>query len=150
MALHVLTANVEFLEGVDLALVLPQLGDMTESHVSVAVDGFALTIGGLDEFITREDWKRVYDYWIAPRQAHLKDLSGSRPQGRDRPDIQVLIEALPMYRRKVRERLTVKAAHAWQNSNETQPDRKLSPAQATRRLRALKTFCNRESERPVI
>ena len=39
-------------------------------------------------------------------------MRASHPQGRVGPDIPALIEALPMYRRKVREKLTGKAAFA--------------------------------------
>jgi hypothetical protein len=150
LALHVLTADVELLEGVDLAEVLPQLIDTTDGQDAPVVDGFDLTVGGLDEFITREDWKRVYEYWVVPRQKRLREMRASRPQGRVGPDIPALIEALPMYRRKVREKLTGQAAFAWEQSHQTEIGRKLKDKAAAERLRALRVLLQPSQQRPVI
>jgi hypothetical protein len=54
-----------------------------------------------------------------------------------------------MYRRKVREKLTGKAAFAWEKSHQTQIGRKLKDKAAAERLRALRVLLQPGPQRPV-
>ena len=61
-------------------------------------EAFTVSIGGIDEFITREDWDHVWTYYIRPRQEYLWERRGMKPQGRRGVDISRLQKALPLYR----------------------------------------------------
>ena len=64
---------------------------------------FFVTVKGIDEFMTKADWERVWSHYIKPRQDSIWQQRGMRPQGRRTLDIERLKKMFPLYRRIVLE-----------------------------------------------
>lgn len=71
-------------------------GDVTSGR-GASGDGdpeaFEIVIKGIDEFITKDDWMKVWDDNVKWRQDRLWHLQGQRPQGRHSVDIERLRES---------------------------------------------------------
>jgi hypothetical protein len=69
---------------------------------------FTITVKGIDEFITKDDWDLIWSRYVKPRQDSSWQQRGMRPQGRRTVDIERLKKVLPLYRRIVLEDLEEK------------------------------------------
>lgn len=82
-----------------MALVFPLPSQ--DEQITEAYESFAVSIGGLDEFITKDDWNTLWTHLIRPRQESLLSQRGGQPQGRRTVDIGRLQSAMPLYRKMV-------------------------------------------------
>jgi len=90
--------------------------DLDHQQVSISYtddactpEAFTVSIKGVDEFMTREDWERIWVKNIKPGQEHLWEQRGMKPQGRRAGDIGRLRTALPLYCEMIRTGLTVQS-----------------------------------------
>ena len=60
--------------------------------------GFSVTVRGLDEFVTKADWDRLWERIVRRRQDDLWAQKGMRPRGRRTGGIERLREGIPLYR----------------------------------------------------
>ena len=104
--IFVLTSEKSWLEGQEFALSLLDLGDCAPT----VHGGFTLSLSGLDEFITKGDWEKLWESQVQPRQDLLWSSRGLRPQGRMTPDIERLRGAIPLYRLVTLEGLSAEQA----------------------------------------
>ena len=66
-----------------------------EKLEGMLVKVFNVTVEGIDEFTTREDWNRIWRDRVRSQQALFWEQRGQRPQGRKGPDLERLKQALP-------------------------------------------------------
>ena len=71
--------------------------------------GYSVTVSGLDEYVTRKDWNRIWDIAVVPRQQLSWTLRGMSPHGQRAPSIDALRKVLPVYW-LVKRRLSVEEA----------------------------------------
>jgi hypothetical protein len=142
LALYVLTDDAGYLNGVTLAMVLPQLLDVKGAPSPDIAGSFSLTIYGLDEFVRQEDWEELRG-WLSHRQNLLWEQRGGKPQGRVGPDVVRLLGALPVYRRQVIEHLSLKQVLAQEQVAGTEMGR-LHPSSAAKRIRELRRLLRPE------
>ena len=60
-------------------------------------ESFTVSLKGIDEYVTREDWERVWTDFVHPWQEHIWSKRGGTAKGRRR-DVRRLREFLPVYR----------------------------------------------------
>ncbi len=77
--------------------------DVTYGESDTDPAAFTVTVKGIDEFMTKADWDRVWNHYIRGRQDSIWQQRGMRPQGRRTVDVVRLKKALPLYRRIVLE-----------------------------------------------
>jgi len=66
--------------------------------VKPAVPGtFTISVSGIDEYIRKGDWDRIWQRHIVPRQDRLWQEQGQKPQGRRGIDLAALQQYLPLY-----------------------------------------------------
>lgn len=111
IANFLLTANESHLRGIRFSDALVALAAIARTDSwAHAYDSFDITVGGIDEYITQDDWMAIYSDWIRPRQARRLEQRGSQPHGRRRVDLQKLIDAVPVYREMVLKHLSLDEA----------------------------------------
>jgi hypothetical protein len=71
-------------------------------------NAFSIKLKGIDEFITTSDWKHIWKVYIEPRQRSLWRQRGKDPQGRRGPEIDRLKEMVGLYKKRVKDGLTMK------------------------------------------
>lgn len=71
-------------------------------------ESFDVIVRRIDEFLTKEDWNRIWINHVKPRQAYLWERRGMKPQGRRTLEIDRLKRILPLYQRMVIEHLQIK------------------------------------------
>jgi hypothetical protein len=64
---------------------------------------FTVTVRGLDEYVGRDDWMRIWDRGVRPRQEWLWRARGGRPSGKHGPDLERLRLGIPLYREWLRD-----------------------------------------------
>lgn len=102
LAAYVLTSDRTYLEGRDFALTLLDMASLTDA-ASDAGGTFTVIVGGLDEYVGRDDWMRIWDRGVRPRQEWLWRARGGRPSGKHGPDLERLHEGIPLYREWLRD-----------------------------------------------
>lgn len=95
------------LRGASLAQVMMELGSAAADRPDPGQ--FSLTIGGLDEFITKDVWDELWT-WVAWRQTLLLEQRGQQPAGRRGVDVDRLVALAPLYRIRVLEELSIDRA----------------------------------------
>ncbi|HVA21764.1 MAG TPA: hypothetical protein VNN74_06695 [Candidatus Micrarchaeia archaeon] len=95
---HVLTGERTYLEGQDMALTMVAMGELDDDALPPDPDRFSVTVGGLDEYVTLEDWVQVWRKWIVPRQEWLWRGRGQRPHGKQGVELKRLREGMFLYR----------------------------------------------------
>jgi hypothetical protein len=65
---------------------------------------FTVTVGGLDEYVGRDDWMEIWDCEVQPRQELLWRHRGGAPSGKHGPDLERLHRGIPVYREWLRDR----------------------------------------------
>jgi len=75
---------------------------------SIDPEAFSISVRNIDEFITKEDWGRVWTKHVKPRQEFLWEKRGMSPQGRRTRDIARLNKALPFYQKMVKANIVFK------------------------------------------
>ena len=68
-----------------------------EIQVAQGTNTFAVSVSGMDEFVTRREWDEVWERYIRPRQEELWYQRGQGPTGRLAPDLKRLREGLLLY-----------------------------------------------------
>ncbi len=94
---YILTQDPDWLTGLEPLQVEAAPGDSTSGDP----EAFTVSVKGIDEFITHEDWDRIWTHFVKPRQEYRWKQRGMKPQGRRTVDIARLQEALPLYREMV-------------------------------------------------
>jgi hypothetical protein len=102
LAGYVLTSDRAYLEGRDFTLTLLEMTTSTDAP-SDAGGTFTVTVGGLDEYVGRDDWMRIWDRGVRPRQEWLWRARGGRPSGKYGPDLERLRLGIPLYREWLRD-----------------------------------------------
>ena len=100
----ILTQDPDWLTGLEPLQVETGPGD----SISGDPEAFTVSVKGIDEFITLEDWDRIWTHFVKPRQEYRWKQRGMKPQGRRTVNIARLKEALPLYREMVSKDLEVK------------------------------------------
>lgn len=104
ITLFVLTQDHSWIEGLN-----PLHIDISHNRdPSSDPEAFTIAMKGIDEFITKEDWDRVWTNYVKPRQKFLWERRGMNPQGRRTVDINRLKKALPLYQKMITESLEIK------------------------------------------
>ena len=75
-------------------------------------DAFSLHVLGLDEYVTKKDWDRVWNRYVRPRQELLWKERGSRPRTVRGFSLKDLRQFLPSYGRKVNLGFAIKRLQA--------------------------------------
>ncbi len=70
-------------------------------------NAFSIKLKGIDEFITTSDWKHIWRVYIEPRQRRLWKERGGNPQGRRSVKLARLKSMMVLYKKMVREGLTI-------------------------------------------
>jgi hypothetical protein len=97
ITMDILTQDNSWVEGLE-----PLRIEIGQSHdTSTDPEAFNISVKNIDEFITRDDWDRVWTNYVKPRQDFLWEKRGMRPKGRRTRDILRLKEALPFYQKMV-------------------------------------------------
>jgi hypothetical protein len=99
---YVLTKNPMFVTGLE-----PMILEVTRVSDQTDPDSFTVSLKGIDEFTSREDWDRLWMTQVRPRQELLWSRRGTKPQGRNKPDPNRLRKYLPLYRKLEQERVTL-------------------------------------------
>jgi hypothetical protein len=100
---YILTENPEFLKDIE-----PFDVKISQTNTPLtAWAAFAIIIKNVDEYTRKEDWDRIWERMIKPRQEKLWELRGTKPQGRRSHDIRRLQDYLPLYNKIVVEKKTV-------------------------------------------
>lgn len=92
---HLLTDSPYYLGHFNLPAISTELG---ASGVAPGYDSFTLTITGIDEYFSAEDWQAIWRHSIRPRQERYLEERGASPRGRFHRDLQRLDKAMPFYR----------------------------------------------------
>lgn len=80
----------------------PMVVEVTSDTTSGSIGAFAISVKSLDEFITEEDWLRIWQRYIKPYQEQLMSQRGKIPHGKRTATVDRLVKALPLYQRIVR------------------------------------------------
>ena len=81
-----------------------------------------MSVREIDEFISKDDWDRVWTQYVRPRQEQLWKRHGMKPQGRKRVDVSRLKKALPLYRKMVEADLEIRDILAKPPTDPEPPD----------------------------
>jgi hypothetical protein len=109
LSFYVLTRDLDRITDMEW---MPVSVTYEESSALRDPDAFSLHIFGLDEFVTKEDWDRVWNRYVRPRQELLWEERGSRPRTVRGFSLKVLRQFLPSYGRKVNLGFTIRQLHA--------------------------------------
>jgi hypothetical protein len=96
ITMFILTQDKSWIEGLE-----PLHIDINHDDSSEDPEAFNITVRNVDEFITKDDWDRVWNNYVKPRQNILWEKRGMRPKGRRTRDILRLKESLPFYQKMV-------------------------------------------------
>ena len=114
---YILTLDKPWLESIDFVLSLVS----EEGRESPHHPGFSLTLSGLDDFVTKEEWDRIWEKVIKPKQQALSHQRGRvasqrRPQGRNAVDLNRLKGGVALYRKteQGKEYLWERRCPSWQ------------------------------------
>ncbi|MFH1141642.1 MAG: hypothetical protein V1724_08310 [Chloroflexota bacterium] len=104
LTLYILTQDPAWVTKLEMARVAINY----EYDSSSDPGAFTVSVKGIDEFITQEDWDRLWTQYVRPRQESLLQQQGMKPQGRRTVEIGRLRKALPGYCKMVQRGLTMK------------------------------------------
>lgn len=104
LQMFILTQDVSWLRDINFGrcLVAPP--------ESLPYRGFSVTVSGLYEFVTREDWSDIWDAVVKPRQGMLMSSRGMAPAGRRTVDIERLRQGIDLCRKNKVERMRMEQA----------------------------------------
>ncbi|HZA24892.1 MAG TPA: hypothetical protein VFA32_20230, partial [Dehalococcoidia bacterium] len=94
---YILTLDKYWLGRLDFASALLATADPGP----LPYQGYSVTIWGLDEFVTKEDWELIWEKCVSIRQEELWEQRGMKPQGHRTKDLERLKRGLPLYRDRV-------------------------------------------------
>lgn len=100
---YILTLDPSWITGLQAVEV-----DVAHGEIDADPAAFTVAVKGIDEFMTKADWDRVWNLYVKPRQESIWKQRGMCPQGRRTKDIVRLKKALPLYRKIVLEALEEK------------------------------------------
>jgi hypothetical protein len=109
---YILTLDKSWLANIDFVLSLVSEAGRESPHYP----GFSLTLYGLDDFVTKGEWDRIWEKVIKPKQQALSRQRGRvssqrRPQGRNAVDLNRLKSGVVLYRKMVQgKRISVEKA----------------------------------------
>ena len=103
LTFYILTLDPSWITGLQ-----PVEVDVAYGESDADPAAFTVTVKGIDEFMTKADWDRVWSHYVKPRQDSIWQQRGMRPQGRRTVDIVRLKKALLLYRKIVLEALEEK------------------------------------------
>ena len=133
---YILTQDKSRLESIDFVFSLVLEGDIELLYYP----GFSLTLYGLDDFVTQEEWDRIWEKVVKPRQQDLSSQRGRvasqrRPQGRNAVDLNRLKNGVSLYRKTVQgeRRISVEKALSQLAEEGNLDDSNLEMDQATAR-----------------
>jgi hypothetical protein len=104
LTFYILTENPDWLANIELFSV-------TISHPQYrpyGVQALHISIEGIDEFVTKEDWELLWKRHLKPYQQRLWRDRGAAPSGRRAVDVSRLRELMPLYRLMVTEKASVR------------------------------------------
>jgi hypothetical protein len=97
---HVLTRRREDLLDLEPTNIKMSHGS-GEISISQPEHSFAVTVQGIDEFTTKEQWDHIWKEYVEPSQQEFLDRRGQRPQGQMAPQLERLRQAMPLYRSRL-------------------------------------------------
>jgi hypothetical protein len=101
IGLYILTSNPAHIANLSLSGVLAGLGTLPRDQNSCAYDSLDISVGGIDEYVTEQDWIAIWTDLVKPRQDFLLEEQGRAPRGRRSVDLKRLREAMPLFREMV-------------------------------------------------
>jgi hypothetical protein len=104
LTFYILTQDPDWITGLDPIQIGISHGDDPHSDP----EAFTISLKGLDEFITKDDWDRIWTKHVRPLQENMWEQRGMQPQGRRTVELRRLQEALPLYHKKVVEECAMK------------------------------------------
>ena len=113
---YVITQNPTYITGLEpyqvnvsfagLPTKTPGVPRVSFGDPASTASGMRITIRGIDEFTSQQDWLGIWQRYIRPEQDRLWSLRATRPEGRRR-DVRRLEEGLSIYIRMLEEGLSV-------------------------------------------
>lgn len=100
LSYYILTENPEWVTKLETLFL-----DVTTGNDSPGSGTFNMSIRGIDEFVTKDDWDILWDRYVRPRQVSLREHRGMQPEGSRAVDISRLQKMLPVYRAMVQQNL---------------------------------------------
>jgi hypothetical protein len=98
---YALSGDRVFVSNVNFVRALIALGSAASDKPHGTYDSFTISIGGVDEYVTQDDWNAMWKQWIWPQQLARFAQRGSRPHGRRGKEFERLQAAMPLYREMV-------------------------------------------------
>ena len=93
MTACVLTMNLDWIASLE-----PLEVEVTHPGGSYTLSrNFTVAVRGRDEYVTKDDWVRVWEAYVKPWQQEFWRGRGQRPQGRKTVDLNRLKRAMPLY-----------------------------------------------------
>ena len=93
MVAYILTLNPDWIEGLEpLEVKVTHPGGSATDR-----QDFAVVVKGLDEYVTKADWGRIWETYVNPWQQEFWKARGQKPQGRRAVDLNRLKKSMPMY-----------------------------------------------------
>ena len=93
MTACVLTMNLDWIASLE-----PLEVEVTHPGGSYTLSrNFTVAVRGLDEYVTKDDWVRVWEAYVKPWQQEFWRGRGRRPQGRKTVDLNRLKRAMSLY-----------------------------------------------------
>ncbi len=104
LTFYVITENPEWVKDIELLSVSRSYSHYRPYETSAV----GITLEGIDEFITVEDWQGLWERYIKPVQEDAWREKAMKPQGRRAVDPERLKKFLPLYRRTIRSQTSVR------------------------------------------
>lgn len=102
MTFFVLTQDHSWLEALEPLSIIVRYSENSDDEES-----FDMTVRRIDEFLTKDDWNRIWTNHVKPRQASLWERRGMKPRGRRTLEIDRLKRIMPLYQRMITEHLQI-------------------------------------------
>ena len=114
---YVITQNADYITGLEPFQVnvaieglpgrKPGAPKVTFGDNRSSASGIRITVHGVDEFTSQQDWLGIWRRYIRPEQDRFWNLRATRPEGRRRVDVRRLEKGLSTYTRMLEEGLSI-------------------------------------------
>ncbi len=104
LTFYILTENSDYLTNIELLSV----SSSYSYYRPYETYAHTVSVDGIDEFVTKENWMHLWQRYIEPMQRHLWQERGQAPHGRRTVDISLLRIVLPIYESMVTKGIGIK------------------------------------------
>jgi len=102
ISFYILTQDLSWLEQLETLSISIRPSDNSDDEES-----FDITVRMIDEFLTKNDWDRIWTTYIRSYQASLWERRGMKPRGRRTLEIDRLKRMMPLYQKMITEKLQI-------------------------------------------